>query len=419
MSVERDVRRAVGAVVEYCLRAFVILLLASGTACLGGSNQGGRIDATTTDASTATATEVTTTDSAAPDDVATGPYVPTGQACGEGLPACPAERPVCESVYRVCVACEVQSSCGTNAWCNERWECEEEDRCITDLECIGSPNGPHCTPGRIPIYGVTDRWISARKVCAECTHDHHCPAEERCASGRCKPTEVCRGPWHCPASAPHCTSLRCHPCGVDSHCAEDERCLDGECVAREPKPKDTTCDDDGDCLVFGVRCDPESGRCAPCKTNDDCPETRFCDVEAGACRRDLCVGGETRCVSWCLDNHLGTTMLLPFGLQCPDDDFQFFGLTALEVCRADGSIWEPSTPCHQRHSGFLYCRDGACLLGVGDGSRACRTMREHPICTSYTAYATCGTEYVENHWCDPQHVCIDGTCHPIVIPELD
>ncbi|MCC6624979.1 MAG: hypothetical protein IT385_27275 [Deltaproteobacteria bacterium] len=205
---------------------------------------------------------------------------------------------------------------------------------------------------------------------------------------------------------------------MDSHCAEGERCHDGECVTREPKPKDTACEDDGDCLVFGVRCDPENGRCAPCKTNDDCPETRFCDVEAGACRRDLCVGGETRCVSWCLDNKMGTQTLGPFAFTCPDDDLQFIGLTALEVCRADGSGWEPSESCRQSN-GWFYCEEGACTYAPTNNHAGCRAIAEHPICTSYTSFASCEVYEAENHWCDPQHVCIDGTCHPIVRPELD
>jgi len=128
------------------------------------------------------------------------------------------------------------------------------DRCGADSDCPNS--APFCVLGN----------------CVSCWQDSSCGAGAYCRDGRCK--DAVADPPGCPDPGP-CDAARCHLVGVS-----EEPCP--VCVC--DSIFDLACADDFDCQVLSShpygRC--VWGRCAECRSDDECPAGTTC-IPPGMC----------------------------------------------------------------------------------------------------------------------------------------
>lgn len=345
--------------------------------------QGPGADGTTTDAPVGDADSVSGADADA-FDPSRGPV---GEPCGPDLPDCPAERRVCESVYHVCVECEVEwgargyygHGCAIdayNAYCGQDWRCHPATRCYLDLDCKSSPSGSHCN---LQTYR-----------CAQCGTDWDCSDNERCQGGTCVPATRCADHHDCAAPTPTCDPItrRCVGCVRTSiytdQCVDAAtRCIDRECVHLDVAVE-RPCTASSDCFDLGVDCDVAAGRCRPCTSDDDCPEKRYCHVGTGQCLRDVCQPDMKRCGAWCMDAPIP-------GTSCPLDanpDFEV-GVGAVQRCSNNGDGWESPSQ--------WICSAGEQCVDDDDQGVQCKPWHVcepgEAFCDGYESHAVCQDDF--------------------------
>jgi|GEM_PF-1839093 len=325
-------------------------------------------------------------------DVGDGPQ---GEACGTGLPDCPAERPWCEPIYKVCVEClvawrsELSGGCGTTAYCGDDWTCHDATRCMLDADCVDAAQGPRCNP--------------LTYFCAQCGTDLHCAADERCLDGACVPATPCVNGGDCEAPNGFCDAVtkRCVGCNVSRYLedclGQDALCVDRQCVP-VLRAEDTACTTDADCRALGVGCRTVAGHCRPCTDDAECPSERWCNLETGACERDVCAGGATRCVLPCWAPHE-----TPGRYPCTPPA----GIGAIEECNANGSGWKLWNACGA---------DTLCVY-LGEGhSASCEHWATceagEAWCDGYTSQVTCDADgYLQWSSCPTPKLCgASGQC---------
>lgn len=326
---------------------------------------------------------------------------PSGEVCGTGHPDCPSERPWCESVYHVCVECEVETAaqvyggCGPDAFCGRDWKCHDATSCMIDTDCADSPHGNRCNPN-------TYR-------CAECGTDWHCSADQKCQAGVCTPATSCTDGHECPSSESFCDPVtkRCVGC-VESTNIEpcpgmSARCEDRTCVPIA-RVDSISCSATAECRKFGVDCDLNAGACRACVDDGDCAATRYCDTNTGQCLRDVCKGTSSRCQLPCW-----VTPTVPGMTQCNPQQVNIGtspGAGAVYECAQNGSAWNLRITCGAGQQctpltyGIADCRAWP-LCDPGDVA-----------CDGYAARLTCnGDGYFEWSQCTEPRVCgSNGEC---------
>jgi hypothetical protein len=219
------------------------------------------------------------------------------------------------------------------------------------------------------------------------------------------------------------------PCTGDAECASghcaDDRCCDRDCTgACGACSIAEGADDDGICTVFpagsqgrpacgALACNGQSPDCAPCQSDEDCPEERHC-AAGGSCqpRRER---GKA------CDDRAGQDCLLPGCRSCRSGfcaDGVCCDTACGGLCRActarlkgggeDGHCGpiaagaDPEDEC--RDDGIATCEAN----GLCDGSGACQRYRSRPSCEPEPC--TRGDQCTSGHCEDG--ICCDRVCAP-------
>jgi len=164
---------------------------------------------------------------------------------------CVGERPVCDGIRRMCLACGAGTPCEAPLVCTPEGECEQPEAgvdCLSVLDCR-DPAWPYCEEG----------------ACIACRDDRFCPAGTSCVEGLC-------------ADGDACTGVTCHG---------EIECAGGVC--------DGGCQADEDCGDEALRCNAETGQCH--REDQRCdPEglTSVC-APGGVCGADPLNANDTVC----------------------------------------------------------------------------------------------------------------------------
>jgi hypothetical protein len=178
---------------------------------------------------------------------------------------CQGLTPFCEPITGECAACLTDNDCGQGSFC-ALGECREaQGECLSNGDCAGNPQGPHC---------FVDR-------CVECIATEHCPPQHRCDVNVCveAPCEgvLCQGQAECSEQ-----TGRCEPgCQADGDCLEGQGCdpqtgqcynSDGTCDADSPCRPGSSCDGGGGLPgeAAGTACSCP-GNIISCQGPEDCP----------------------------------------------------------------------------------------------------------------------------------------------------
>ncbi len=191
-----------------------------------------------------------------------GLCVPNAGFC-DNCGGCGGDRPVCNFLTGMCLACGPGFPCPDGALCDEAGECvalPDGVECRTDLDCREAGR-PFCVEG----------------ACMACRADVECAANERCDGGACvlDPCArlACQTGAACDAAEARCEGPGGAPaCVADADCGDGHRCnpATGQCFR-----DDQRCDG-------GEAADPAApslGVCAP----------------GGACIADPLDGSRTLC----------------------------------------------------------------------------------------------------------------------------
>ncbi len=225
--------------------------------------------------------------------------------------------------------------------------------CGSDADC----DGGFCHPD----------WF----VCVECYEDAQCH-KGICVDSVCQELPECDVDVPCPEGLFCDYELNlCVECVSDDQCPEQQVCQDHFC--QDPKPP---CDTTDDCPE-GMVCNVHTNECVQCVDDGQCPEVEWCDMEAGDCLPDLCLGGSKACVNGgvktCKPNGggYGETVVCPEGTVCeageclpisqcvPGESFCIDDWT-FRACSPDGSDWlefpcPPDEPMCQDFDGHAQC----------------------------------------------------------------
>lgn len=365
---------------------------------------------------------------------------------------------------------------------------QEPVACQSDDDCAQG----HCDP---------------KSGCVACVFDAHCADGQRCASGSCYTPTPCSADDDCSADGfPVCDpgTHECVPCLSDEQCGDSAHCRDGGCVAYEKCATEKDCRNDahcdlgsgecvaclskGDCAAGNdcvkgecrVGCETEAdcsandahctsaGYCGECANDAHCPDVYHC--QAGACVRDVCEQGKSRCaedgasVGTCSANGDGLLMsgcaagqscdersdaaackpwlCVPSSTRCGSDG------ASLETCAADGLSVVKNEACAdgQRcvagrcatlgcEPNAAFCKDGNSYTCSFDGtdSALTRVCEANERCEEATGkcltklctpgakicqqrdLGTCradgsGYDYAA---CDANEACVDGQCQAL------
>lgn len=177
---------------------------------------------------------------------------------------CQGLTPMCEPATGECVACLADNDCGQGSFC-ALGECREaQGECLSNGDCAGNPQGPHC---------FVDR-------CVQCIATEHCPPQHRCDANECVVARcegvLCNGQAQCNAE-----TGRCEPgCQGDADCLEGQGCNrdTGQCYN-----SDGSCDADSPCRP-GSSCDGGGGAPGgPAETSCSCPGSVVSCQDAADC----------------------------------------------------------------------------------------------------------------------------------------
>jgi hypothetical protein len=222
----------------------------------------------------------------------------------------------------------------------------------------------HCKDGK----------VCNKNVCAGCTSDAECDAEQICEKGACIKGN-CRSAADC-KDGQICTNYICSPCQNDESCGEGKICENQACRAG--------CREDKHCGQSQV-CDQTDLLCKGCVKNEDCSGGLICqnntckactadpECQSGKlCINGSCITGDCRLSSECND-----------GKVCKN--------YTCSACTADPEC----------DSGKL-CINGSCITGDCRLSSECSNGK---VCKNYTCSAcTADPE------CDSGKLCINGSC---------
>gem|GEM_PF-5178634 len=165
--------------------------------------------------------------------------------------------------------------------CTRDEQCDDGNACTDDTcvggKCVFTPNDELCDDQD----ECTDDWCDPVEGCmhepVECPDD-----QDKCTNDLCDPVEGCiYEPVDCPeGQVCDPETGECVECLTDDDCDDGnpctiDKCIDGACVHT-----DVECPD-------GQVCDPETGECVACQTDDECDDGDPCTVDEcvdGACR---------------------------------------------------------------------------------------------------------------------------------------
>lgn len=228
-----------------------------------------------------------------------GPHCSTAADCAEATP-------ICDPLYRVCVACIAGNDCDRDHYCSS-YECVPKPGpgCYTQADC--NPDGfrplktttPYCKPHDL--------------YCVACLADWQCGTGQRCKNNVCSDGEIaCESQGDCPGAlvcekpryASHTWCVECwddFDCPIDTVCDRHElSCVPAPTRVQWSPPSAASCSSDNDCRALGLRCDTAAGRCAQCGPNLECPSGYLC--ESGNCVAvEECRPGQQRCTRPCRD----------------------------------------------------------------------------------------------------------------------
>ncbi len=178
-----------------------------------------------------------------------------------------------------------------------------------DLRYTASADGPVF----LRVYRYSGTRASCRvsiRIDSECVLDSHCLAGSICADSRC--VTGCRQDAQC-AAGRVCLRDTCilPGCLVHTDCPVGQACLDYSCLP-------TRCSAEADCAGLLLHCDPGTGECVPCTTDDHC-----------ALDGEVCVSA--RCVFRCDEDRFeendSQNAAIPVGL----------GIHDLAICEPTGT----------------------------------------------------------------------------------
>lgn len=161
-------------------------------------------------------------------DVSSGKCQPTGVEC-KASSDCKSSMKQCYN--GTCVACLVDSDCGTNQMCSSTHECIVKTQCSSPSECNGKP----CVDGKCVDCSVDGDCVIG-DVCTEnkcvpgCgTDDSRCPTGYVCSNGNC--IVGCHTDGQCHQGQICSTNSTCiSGCRVDNQCSAGSKCINATCI---------------------------------------------------------------------------------------------------------------------------------------------------------------------------------------------
>ncbi len=281
-----------------------------------------------------------------------------GQQCVDGVcsqcnpqthAGCSGRTPICKKGANslACQACSGDADCATNTSVGNVCKDGECFACFAEQD-ESHPYDRGCSLQQPVCDGTTN-------TCRACDSDGEC--KDYCPTGDCTKE----------GAQPYCVSLAggtgmsCHACKPNSAKPDQNVMYDVGCSAGAPI------------------CDPYTGTCRGCHSNDDCPaSTPFCDntikadesycvaciqgtthakyrQHAGCNANQLCIGhGENNASPYCESTSL--TQCLPDGKNCNTDntDSADHCVNRTCVCGDTGAACSGSTP----HCVSVSCKDG-------------------------------------------------------------
>lgn len=183
---------------------------------------------------------------------------------------------------------------------------EANTGCVADETCPTA--SPHCD---LSVLGGR---------CVACRTSFDCPlgdAKPLCLNNSCVAATPCKSDKACAAMGGVCDKAAgvCAECTSESDCAADQACQLGQCVAQL-----VPCASSKACAAFGLVCDAAVGVCVDCAEDQDCAEGAWCLVSA--CVADVCAPGTATCdtstsIRTCRSNGSGyDTTSCPANLTC-------------------------------------------------------------------------------------------------------
>jgi hypothetical protein len=236
--------------------------------------------------------------------------------CQPGTPpVCPSETPICDPISEQCVKCLIAEHCDNGV------ACDGQETCVLGACRPGTPVA--CDDG---FACTVDTCTEPDGICqftpnhSFCDDDNVCNGEEMCI-----PEDIDAAPNGCVAGTPlDCSDSR--PC-TDDNCDPTDGCSN--------PPNDANCT-----LPDFPYCDPESGFCSQCLTDDHCNDGNACNGEE-TCTENVCSGGvPIDCddgidctIDECIDP-AGECSHTPDDAYCDDGDF----CNGAELCNPDPTV---------------------------------------------------------------------------------
>lgn len=202
---------------------------------------------------------------------------------------CEDDCPTCDSVTRTICFCENSDDCGDCEFCNQDGVCNSfcaDGQICEDDTCVGCTDDSQCECDQICQNGsctcpADKPLVRDDGCCVECKSTTDCPPCFVCSNGDCVPKDC--GAFVCDPQTGNCEE-----CFTNEHCTEPNQC----CVG-------------GDCECCpGYFLNPQTGNCEElpdCYTNEDCPDCFDC--VAGDCTERVCPGTrvcvDDECVPGC------------------------------------------------------------------------------------------------------------------------
>ncbi|GEM_PF-3771396 len=368
---------------------------ASGS-CVCSMEDPGRSDVNQTET---IAGDGTPDDTVAP-DTAIGDLLPDGTFSDNG----PGTDNICDSLEPQCTLENLLERCATGEGCVEGicGPCQEADHCSEGSGCVDGTCGP-CAEGEECREGEGCH----QGTCGPCSKADHCPATQACVSGTCGPcskAEQCMGAL--------CISGECVACINNDQCktqyASHFECIDNRC-------QPVTCESDGECMLVGQVCNPETFLCEPCESTlrcldsmaygagfmcfdgvcaqGSCQSDNDCPVEVPVCGHDhVCRG----CVSTAQGTHAECIGRFGAGWMC----------TAQGACVQGNCI--STTDCGSVNKGLCSTASeaGQTIAGVVAAPFQCRP------CVDHQEDSRCRIEYGLDDL-----ICTGGKCDPGCNPD--